>query len=121
MHLNLHLKYLFPTEERREGHLKDVQGVGLFEIAQGATSAYHLFVIKAKDRKELQFLLNEAGVGTLIHYPIPPHMQEAYAGLGMAPGDLPIAESLASSVISLPMGPHVTIEQVEHITSVLGK
>ena len=114
------------TERRREAAslyqagLKN-SGLILPNVPEWAEPVWHLYVVRTQNRKALQDKLSAAGIGTLIHYPIPPHMQEAYAGLGMAPGDLPIAESLASSVISLPMGPHVTIEQVEHITSVLGK
>ena len=58
---------------------------------------------KVKERKELQSKLSEAGVGTLIHYPIPPHLQECYRHLGYNQGDLPIAENLAQEVLSLPL------------------
>ena len=62
--------------------LKDVLGIELFNLANGATSAFHLFVIKTKDRVGLQAQLNKEGIGTLIHYPIPPHLQECYKDLG---------------------------------------
>jgi dTDP-4-amino-4,6-dideoxygalactose transaminase len=83
--------------------LKNVQGLEFFSLADGATSAYHLFVIKTKDREGLQAKLNKEGIGTLIHYPIPPHLQECYGYLGHKKGDFPIAESLASSILSLPI------------------
>lgn len=97
------------TEERNriaetyiEG-LKNVQGLELFSLADGATSAYHLFVVKVKDRKELQSRLSSAGIGTLIHYPIPPHLQECYGHLGFSKGDFSIAEHLSNSVLSIPL------------------
>ena len=63
--------------------------------------------MRSPDRDALQARLHEAGVGTLIHYPIPPHMQAAYADLGMTPEALPHARQLAGEVLSLPMGPHL--------------
>jgi dTDP-4-amino-4,6-dideoxygalactose transaminase len=63
--------------------------------------------VRTPDRDRLQGRLSEAGIGTLIHYPIPPHMQKAYAGLRIAPNALPLAHTLASEVLSLPMGPHL--------------
>ena len=97
------------TEERNQiadsyiKGLKDVEGIGLFDIAEGATSAYHLFVIKTANREKLQKYLEEQGIGTMIHYPIPPHLQECYKHLGKREGDLPIAEKLSSEIISLPL------------------
>ena len=83
--------------------LKDVSGIELFTLADGAKSAYHLFVIKTKDRVGLQAQLNKAGVGTLIHYPIPPHLQSCYKSLGHKNGDFPIAERLSNEVLSMPL------------------
>ena len=56
--------------------------------------------------------MGDAGVGTLIHYPIPPHMQQAYALAGYVQGQLPIAEKIANQCLSLPIGPHLAIEQI---------
>ena len=72
-----------------------------------AQSCWHLFVIRTRERQKLQQGLLEAGIGTLIHYPIPPHLQTAYSDLGYAEGAFPIAEQMAREVLSLPMGPHV--------------
>ena len=97
------------TEERNQiadsyiKGLKDVEGIGLFDIAQGATSAYHLFVIKTANREKLQKYLAEQGIGTMIHYPIPPHLQGCYKHLGYKNGDFPIAESLSNEILSLPL------------------
>ena len=64
-------------------------------------------VVKLPDRDELQKRLQVEGVDTLIHYPIPPHMQAAYSGLRLAPDLLPIARQLADEVLSLPIGPQL--------------
>lgn len=70
-----------------------------------ADPVWHLFVIRHPNRNQLQKQLAEAGIGTVIHYPIPPHLQQAYAELGYAKGSFPIAEAMARTVISLPIGP----------------
>jgi len=87
--------------------LKD-SGVGLPRIIPEAESAWHLFVVTTDRRDELQSFLTEQGVQTLVHYPIPPHLQEAYGDLGISKGSLPTAESLAARVLSLPIGPHLS-------------
>lgn len=74
-------------------------------------SAWHLYVIRTIQRTQLQDALSQAGIGTIIHYPIPPHMQQAYGKLGVAESALPIARQLANEVISLPIGPHMTTDQ----------
>lgn len=97
------------TEERNKiaevyrENLENISGIELFSLAKNATSAFHLVVIKTESRERLKRKLSEAGVGSLIHYPIPPHMQNCYKHLGLKRGDLPIAEKLANTVISLPM------------------
>ena len=68
---------------------------------------WHLFVIRHPQRDDLKRRLTRAGIGTMIHYPIPPHLQRAYAHLGYRQGDFPLAEEMAEQVISLPMGPQM--------------
>lgn len=77
--------------------------------------AWHLYVICHPFRDRLQDLLAEAGVTTLIHYPKPPHLQEAYKTLGYVAGSFPLTEKYASSVLSLPIGPHLTKSDVDHV------
>ena len=77
--------------------------VQLPQIRPGADSTWHQFVIHTDQRDELQVFLEERGIKTLIHYPIPPHLSEAYAYLGKKKGDYPIAERYADEVLSLPM------------------
>jgi dTDP-4-amino-4,6-dideoxygalactose transaminase len=74
-------------------------------------------VIRVQDRDPFQKHLVQAGIGTGIHYPIPLHLQKAYAYLGYRQGDFPIAEKLASEIISLPMFPNLTVEQQERVVS----
>lgn len=101
--------------------LKGVEGIGLFNIAQGATCAYHLFVIKTAKREKLQKHLAEQGIGTMIHYPIPPHLQECYSHLGFKKGDLPIAERLAESSLSLPLSISIKKDQIHYIIDILNE
>jgi dTDP-4-amino-4,6-dideoxygalactose transaminase len=76
-------------------------------VPDWAEPVWHLFVVRHPQRDALQKKLGEAGIGTLIHYPIPPHRQPAYADFGYGEGDFPISERIASEVLSLPMGPHL--------------
>lgn len=82
-------------------------GLILPHVPDWAEPSWHLYVVRSPDRDGLQKRLAEAGVGTLIHYPIPPHMQEAYADLGLVADALPLARQLAGEVLSLPIGPHL--------------
>jgi dTDP-4-amino-4,6-dideoxygalactose transaminase len=86
-----------------------------------AEPVWHLFVIRHKDRDRLQQRLTEADIGTLIHYPVPPHLSGAYADMGMGTSSLPIAEDLAATVLSLPMGPHLTAVQAERVAEEVHK
>ncbi|PSR23972.1 MAG: erythromycin biosynthesis sensory transduction protein eryC1 [Sulfobacillus acidophilus] len=82
-------------------------------------SVWHVFPVQHRDRDRLQRYLNDCGVQTLIHYPIAPHLQRAYQHLGFKPGSLPIAESIAQHELSLPMGPHLTEDQVTTVIQCL--
>ena len=70
-------------------------------------------------RAELMAALDKAGIGSLIHYPIPPHLQQAYADLGRPKGSFPLAEKLAETVLSLPMGAHMKLEAVDEVAAVV--
>jgi dTDP-4-amino-4,6-dideoxygalactose transaminase len=95
--------------------LKDVDEIVLPKTALHATHVYHLFVIRNSRRDELQAYLTKNGIGTLIHYPVPPHLQKAYADLGFKVGDFPIAELIADTSLSLPMWPGMEKNQVEYV------
>ncbi|MEG3154951.1 DegT/DnrJ/EryC1/StrS family aminotransferase [Sphingomonas sp. RB1R13] len=90
-------------------------GIGLPQVPEWAGPAWHLFVVTLTDRDAVQARLRAAGVETLIHYPIPPHRQKAYAHLGLPAGSFPIAEQLASQVLSLPIGPQMSDAQAEWV------
>jgi dTDP-4-amino-4,6-dideoxygalactose transaminase len=80
-----------------------------------AKHTFHLFVIRTSQRDKLQMHLNENGIGTLIHYPIPPHLQKAYINLGHYKGEYPIAEEIADTCLSLPLWPGLTQAQISFI------
>lgn len=88
--------------------LKDIPGLILPQNSLTSQSCWHLFVVRHPLRDALQRYLTTQGTGTLIHYPIPPHLSEAYQEAGFGSGAFPLAEALASSVLSLPMGPHLS-------------
>lgn len=79
---------------------------------------WHVFVVRHKAREVFQSALSEKGVQTLIHYPTAPHLQEAYADMNKRPGSYPVSEKIHNEVISLPISPHHTVDQVEHVISV---
>ena len=90
-------------------------GLGLPREREYARSVHHLFVVRHPQRNALATALGERGIGTLIHYPIPLHLQPAFAPLGGAPGDLPIVERWAGEILSLPLYPEMADAQVETV------
>lgn len=80
-----------------------------------ARSVYHLYVVQAEDRAELQKHLSDVGIGTGIHYPVALHLTKAYEGFGFRQGDFPIAEKSAAHILSLPMFPELTLGQQERV------
>jgi dTDP-4-amino-4,6-dideoxygalactose transaminase len=76
-----------------------------------ADTVWHLYVVRSRCRDALRAHLSASGVDTLIHYPVPPHRQPAYADMGFDPGAFPVASAIATEVLSLPIGPHLTAEQ----------
>ncbi len=120
--LNVKLKYLnMWTDQRQQiaswynDALSSHSELILPEVHSNATHSYHLYVVRTIHRNQLQEKLKNAGVGTLIHYPIPPHLQKAYAHLGHKKGDFPIAEEMAETVLSLPLWPGMMPHQVEQV------
>ena len=87
----------------------------------GSNNVYHQFVIHSEKRDELIEYLNSYEVGTIIHYPIPPHLQKAYAYLGYKEGDFPIAERYAKEVLSLPMYNGMSDEELDYVIDKLNK
>jgi dTDP-4-amino-4,6-dideoxygalactose transaminase len=83
--------------------------------ASWTKGVYHLYVVRVQDREALQAHLAEAGIGTGIHYPIPLHLQKAYAHLGHQKGDFPVTERVAAEIVSLPMYPQLTPDQQKEV------
>ena len=90
-------------------------GLTLPHVPDWAEPVWHLYVVLNPQRDALQKALTDVGVGTLIHYPIPPHRQGAYAELGFGKGAFPIAERIHNEVLSLPISPHMTLEQANQV------
>ncbi len=123
-YLRIKLKRLEAWNQRRQdiadAYLQQLapladKGLQLPTVASWAEPAWHLFVVRHPDRDRLQARLLEDGVQTLVHYPIPPHRQLAYQGSAMAQAALPVAEELAGTVLSLPIGPQMNEEQVDMV------
>lgn len=124
--LSVKLKHLSEwTQQRRQiaswynETLNEISNIMLPIVEQDATHVYHLYVIRTNQRDALQKHLADNGIGTLIHYPIPVHLQEAYKHLGYTTGDFPIAEKIADTCLSLPMWPGMTPNQIEYIADVI--
>jgi dTDP-4-amino-4,6-dideoxygalactose transaminase len=124
--LRVKLKSLDAWNERRrliatryDDRLAGIAGLGLPRAPQWAEPVWHLYVVRTDRRAELVKALDKAGIGSLIHYPIPPHLQAAYADLGVGKGAYPLAEKLADTVLSLPMGPHMTLDAVDEVAKVV--
>ncbi|HVY19588.1 MAG TPA: DegT/DnrJ/EryC1/StrS family aminotransferase [Bauldia sp.] len=86
--------------------------LALPEVPEWAVPVWHLFVVRHRERDTFAAKLRNLGVETAIHYPVPPHRQPAYAGMGYSPGALPVTEALHKQVVSLPIGPHLSDAQV---------
>jgi dTDP-4-amino-4,6-dideoxygalactose transaminase len=99
--------------------LEEVEGVTVVPEPKWSNSVYHLYVVKTKNRDAVQKRLAEKGVATALHYPIPLHLQNAYKHLGYKPGDFPIAENHAKEILSLPMYPELTNDQIEYVVQSL--
>lgn len=95
--------------------LSGIDGVEPIRVCDGAEPVYHLYVVRVEERDAVREKLGADGVESGIHYPVPLHLQPAFAGLGYGPGDFPVAERLAGSILSLPMFPEITDAQVEYV------
>lgn len=104
---------------RYDDKLAGIAGLGLPRVPQWAEPVWHLYVVRTKRRADLVKALEKRGIGSLIHYPIPPHLQQAYAELGLPKGSYPLAEELAEAVLSLPMGPHMPLDAVDEVANVI--
>jgi dTDP-4-amino-4,6-dideoxygalactose transaminase len=101
--------------------LKHAPGLSLPSVPAWAEPAWHLFVVRHAKRDAFQARLTDSGIGTLIHYPVPPHLSGAYADAGYQPGAFPLAEDFANTVLSLPIGPHLAPEQAGQVVNATGR
>ena len=99
--------------------LAGIAHITLPEIKEGATHVYHIYLIRTPHRDRLQQFLTDNGIGTLIHYPIPPHLQKAYEHLGYTKGAFPIAEEIAETCLSLPLWPGMDKEVIIFIAKTI--
>jgi dTDP-4-amino-4,6-dideoxygalactose transaminase len=120
--LSVKLKYLKEwTEQRREiagwynDSLRDIDDLILPSVAKNATHVYHIYLVRTQHRDTLQKYLADSSIGTMIHYPVPPHLQKAYEHLGFKKGNFPIAEEIANTCLSLPIWPGMQQSEVGYI------
>lgn len=122
--LSVKLPHLIEWTQQRQAvaalydqHLKGLGDLIIPIVAEEATHVYHLYVVRTKHRDALQQYLQEQSIGTLIHYPVPPHLQQAYEHMGIQKGAYPIAEELANTSLSLPMWPGMQKAEVDAVAS----
>ncbi len=120
--LSIKLKYIEIWTKQRQRNaalynelLSDVEEIDLPQEQDGAESVHHLYVIQTDDQNELQKFLGDRGISTGLHYPIPLHLQKAYKYLGYKKGDFPVAERAAGRILSLPMYPELTEDQIHYV------
>jgi dTDP-4-amino-4,6-dideoxygalactose transaminase len=126
--LTVKLKYLMEWTSQRQKiaawyneSLHENRDLILPFVHPEASHVYHLYVVRTRQRDALQRHLSENGIETLIHYPIPPHLQKAYSYLGYKKGDFPIAEEIAETCLSLPLWPGMTKTEVEYIAEFVNR
>lgn len=124
--LRLKLAYLKSWNTEREAlaqlYLEQLVGISaltLPRLGQDCTSVWHLFVVLAEKRDALQTWLQKRGIGTLIHYPLPPHLQQAYTHLGFLKGQFPLAEMIAQKCLSLPLYPGMPTAHVHSVAAAI--
>jgi dTDP-3-amino-3,4,6-trideoxy-alpha-D-glucose transaminase len=120
------LEYLEEWNRARRGaaemygeRLADVGDVRPPPVPRGSSPVWHLYTIRTERRDALAAYLQTAGIGTAMHYPRPPHLSEAYADLGFGRGAFPVSEALADELLSLPMFPGISPDQIERVTGAI--
>ncbi|PJI42255.1 DegT/DnrJ/EryC1/StrS aminotransferase family protein [Ferrovibrio sp.] len=96
-------------------------GLELPGVTEGAEPVWHLFSVRHAARDALADALNAASVQTMVHYPVPPHLQPAYAALGYRTGQFPLAETIAGTTLSLPIWPGLGDAQIDHVCTMIGQ
>jgi dTDP-4-amino-4,6-dideoxygalactose transaminase len=125
--LRVKLRYLDDWNQRRKQisdlYCDSLVGLPLVlqHVPHRTEPVWHLYVIRSPGRDALQQHLIQSGIGTLIHYPVPPHLQPAYSELAYSAGTFPVSEKMSREVLSLPMGPHIKEEEVRQIIAAIKK
>ncbi|MBW1863481.1 MAG: DegT/DnrJ/EryC1/StrS family aminotransferase, partial [Deltaproteobacteria bacterium] len=126
--LRIKLKRLHNWNESRRKNvayynelLSGIDNITIPVEANFAKSVYHLYVIFVDDRDGLQKYLTDKGIGTGLHYPVPLHLQKAYSHMGYKEGTFPVTENAAKRLLSLPMFPELTREQIEYVSHSIGE
>ena len=109
------------TKKIKEAYKGDTSDIITPFIPNGKVSVYAQYSVRVKNREEISKKLNEAGIPTAIHYPIPLHMQECYANCGFKEGDLPVSEKVSSEIMSLPMSAFLKDDDQDFIVETLCK
>lgn len=124
--LRVKLRYLEEWNQRRRQiasfylqNLTDVPGLVLPRVLDWVTPVWHIFAIRHPERDRIQAYLRERGVGTLIHYPVPPHLAGAYQESGLSKGNFPISETIAETELSLPIGPHMDLDDAGYVVHII--
>ena len=97
-------------------NLRGIPHLGLPYVPSSVIPVWHVFIVSHPERDRLQEYLKEQGIGTLIHYPVPPHLSEAYRELGYRAGNFPITEKMADTFLSIPMGPHLSMDDADYVS-----
>jgi len=120
--LRVKLKHLDEWNARRDRiachyleHLRLAPDLGLPRFPADVIPVWHQFVVSHPERDRLQAYLKEQEIGTMIHYPVPPHLSEAYHELDYRIGDFPITEKMANTFLSIPIGPHLSMEDADYV------
>ena len=126
--LRVKLRHLQEWTAARQAHaaqydklLRAVPGLTLPRVAEGCTHVYHQYTVRVSDRERVQKHLAAQGIASTVYYPVPLHLQPMYAHLGCAPGSMPRAERAALEVLSLPVYPELTAEQIERVAAAVAE
>ena len=126
--LSVKLPHLKEWTRKRQSHAKrydallaSTAGIRLIKNRDGAESVAHLYTVLCDDREALRSHLTSRGIDTGLHYPIPLHLQPALSSRGFNPGDFPVAESWAKNILSLPLFPEMTEEQLVYVAAALNE
>jgi len=106
---------------RYQERLGGLKGLVLPQVSKDCEPCWHQFVVRTKDREKLKLSLEKAGIETMVHYPVPPHLSPAYSSLKYKAGDFPLTEEMAGTMLSLPMGLQLSSGAQDHVINEIFK